>query len=165
MEGKAIMVPNSAPGDRVITRLIESKERYAIGEIVKIVTPSPLRQTPPCTYVGDCGGCTWQHIGYPEQLKAKQQSVADALRRIGKLDGFDLRPIIASPQHRTLSPANSLAGQRGETLGLLQRRLAPHRRNRECFIAAHPLNRGDRALPPGSTNSLPPRAYRNRLWR
>src|SRR5678815_5231261 len=97
MEGKAIMVPNSAPGDRLITRLIESKERYAIGEIVKIVTPSPLRQMPTCIYVGDCGGCTWQHIGYPEQLKAKQQSVADALRRIGKFADFDLRPIIASP--------------------------------------------------------------------
>ena len=96
-DGKAIMVPHSAPGDRVIARLIETKERYAVGEIVKLVTPSPLRQTPACPYVGDCGGCTWQHIGYPEQLKAKQQSVADALRRIGKLDNFDLKPIIASP--------------------------------------------------------------------
>ena len=41
LEGKAIMVANSAPGDRLIARLIEAKERYAIGEIVKLVTPSP----------------------------------------------------------------------------------------------------------------------------
>src|SRR6185295_13742169 len=32
MDGKAIMVPNSAPGDRLVARIIESKERYSIGE-------------------------------------------------------------------------------------------------------------------------------------
>ena len=130
VDGKAIMVPNSAPGDRLVARIIESKERYAIGEIVKIVTPSPLRQTPPCPYVGDCGGCTWQHIGYPEQLKAKQQSVADALRRIGKLDNFDLRPIIASPSAEHYRRRIRLQVSAVKRLGFLQHRLAPYRRNR-----------------------------------
>jgi 23S rRNA (uracil1939-C5)-methyltransferase len=84
-DGKTIMVPHSAPGDRIAARIVESNDRYDIAEVMRILTPSPLRQPPPCPYAGDCGGCTWQHIGYPEQLKAKQQSVADALQRIGKL--------------------------------------------------------------------------------
>jgi 23S rRNA (uracil1939-C5)-methyltransferase len=63
-----------------------------------LLQPSPLRQTPPCPYVSDCGGCPWQQVRYEGQLKAKEQSVADALRRIGRLDGFELRPIIASPR-------------------------------------------------------------------
>jgi len=97
LDGKAVMVPHTAPGDVVECRLTAAKERYAIGALIGVVKPSPARQAPPCPYVPACGGCTWQHIRYAEQLKAKQQSVEDALRRIGKLSGYELRPIIPSP--------------------------------------------------------------------
>ena len=97
LDGKAVMIPHTAPGDTVEARLVESKERFAIGEALRIVNPASVRQTPPCPYVGACGGCSWQHVRYDAQLRAKQQSVEDALRRIGKLDAFELRPIIPSP--------------------------------------------------------------------
>jgi 23S rRNA (uracil1939-C5)-methyltransferase len=96
LDGKAVMVPNTAPGDIVAARIIDSKARYAVGEVVHLVRPSPLRQPPPCPYAGECGGCSWQHLRYDAQLRAKQQSVADALLRIGKLTDFEHRPIIAS---------------------------------------------------------------------
>src|SRR5881398_1823572 len=95
-EGKAVMIPNTAPGDKVLARIVESKERYAVGELLGLMASSPMRQNPPCPYVGECGGCSWQHLRYEAQLKAKQQSVEDALRRIDKLDKFELRPIIPS---------------------------------------------------------------------
>ncbi|TMA60640.1 MAG: 23S rRNA (uracil(1939)-C(5))-methyltransferase RlmD [Deltaproteobacteria bacterium] len=96
LDGKAIMVPYTAPGDRVEVRITEEKERYDIGEAIRVLAPSLLRQAPPCPYVGACGGCSWQHLRYDAQLKAKQQSVVDALRRIGRLGDFELRPIIPS---------------------------------------------------------------------
>lgn len=98
IDGKAVMVPKTAPGDRIAARIVESKARYAIGEVLHVITPSAAHQTPPCPFVDECGGCPWQHIRYDAQLKAKQQNVENALRRIGKLDGFELRPIIPSPQ-------------------------------------------------------------------
>lgn len=98
LDNQVIMVPATVPGDKISARLTHAKENYAFGEIVRLLQPSPLRQTPPCPYVNDCGGCPWQQVQYAAQLKAKEQSVADALRRIGKLDGFELRPIIASPR-------------------------------------------------------------------
>src|SRR5919108_2579055 len=94
--GKAVMIPHTAPGDKVAAHLVESKNRYALGELTRFLRPSPVRQSPPCPYIGECGGCPWQHVRYEAQLKAKQQNVAAALRRIGKLDDFDLRPIIPS---------------------------------------------------------------------
>jgi 23S rRNA (uracil1939-C5)-methyltransferase len=94
--GKAVMVPHTAPGDTIKAQIVESKDRFAVGEMLRLMAPSPVRQTPPCPYVGRCGGCSWQHLRYDAQLKAKQQSVEDALRRIGKLDRFELRPIIPS---------------------------------------------------------------------
>jgi 23S rRNA (uracil1939-C5)-methyltransferase len=96
-QGKAVMIPKTAPGDTVTARIVEAKERYSVGEIVRILKPSSLRQEPPCPYVAQCGGCPWQHVRYESQLLAKQKSVEDALRRIGKLEGFELKPIIASP--------------------------------------------------------------------
>jgi 23S rRNA (uracil1939-C5)-methyltransferase len=96
-QGKAVLIPKTAPGDTVAARIVEAKERYSIGEIVRIVKPSSLRQDPPCPYVTRCGGCPWQHVSYETQLLAKQKSVEDALRRIGKLEGFELKPIIPSP--------------------------------------------------------------------
>ena len=91
------MIPKTAPGDTVTARIVEAKERYSVGEIVRILKPSSLRQEPPCPYVAHCGGCPWQHVRYESQLLAKQKSVEDALQRIGKLRGFELKPIIASP--------------------------------------------------------------------
>jgi 23S rRNA (uracil1939-C5)-methyltransferase len=96
-EGKAVMIPNTAPGDTVAARIVESKDRYDVGVVVRLIDSSPVRQNPPCPYVGECGGCSWQHLRYEAQLNAKQRSVEDALRRIGKLEGFELRPIIPSP--------------------------------------------------------------------
>ena len=97
-QGKAVMIPATAPGDTVAARIVESNDKYDIGAMVRLVAPSPARQNPPCPYVGECGGCCWQHLRYEAQLKAKQRSVEDALQRIGKLHGFELRPIISSPQ-------------------------------------------------------------------
>ena len=96
-DGKAVMVPKTAAGDTVVARVVENKERYSVGEIVRLIKPSSLRQEPPCPYVAQCGGCPWQHLRYEAQLSAKQKNVEDALGRIGKLEGFELRPIIPSP--------------------------------------------------------------------
>ena len=78
-ENQVIMVPATVPGDKISARLTDAKGNYAFGEMVRLLQPSPLRQTPPCPYVNDCGGCPWQQVQYAAQLKAKEQSVADAL--------------------------------------------------------------------------------------
>jgi 23S rRNA (uracil1939-C5)-methyltransferase len=95
-QGKAVMIPNTAPGDTVAARIVEAKERYSVGETVRILKASSLRQDPPCPYVAQCGGCPWQHVRYESQLMAKQKSVEDALQRIGKLQDVELKAIIAS---------------------------------------------------------------------
>ena len=95
---RVVMVPLTVPGDEVEIRIIDEKQNYAVGEVVRLIQPSSLRVEPPCPYVGACGGCPWQAVGYEAQLRAKATSVADALRRIGKLDGFKLLPIFSSPR-------------------------------------------------------------------
>jgi 23S rRNA (uracil1939-C5)-methyltransferase len=98
IDHQVLMIPATVPGDKIAAQVTHWKGSYAIGQIRELLQRSPWRQTPPCPYVNECGGCPWQQVQYPAQLKSKEQSVSDALRRIGKLDGFELRPIIASPR-------------------------------------------------------------------
>lgn len=97
-EGQVILVPWTVPEDEIEVRVVEEKKNYSIGELARLIQPSPLRRTPPCPYVGECGGCPWQQVNYESQLSAKEKSVADALRRIGKLAGFERLLILRSPK-------------------------------------------------------------------
>ena len=95
-DGKVVLVPMTAPGDQVAAEVVEEHKRYSVARAVSVLQPSPARRTAPCPYVGDCGGCSWQHVSQDAQLQAKQQNVADALTRVGGLRDFDLLPIVAA---------------------------------------------------------------------
>lgn len=81
--GRVIFVPYTAPGDRVKVRVLSEKKRFAQGELLEVLEPSPERKTPPCPVFGRCGGCQWQHLDYNLQWKTKAQGVAHALKRAG----------------------------------------------------------------------------------
>jgi len=91
--GMAVFVPDSVPGDELKVKLIELKKNFARGKIVDIVKPSPDRMTPKCPLSKDCGGCQWQHINYPAQLKFKTKIVQETLERIGHLKDIKVNDI------------------------------------------------------------------------
>jgi 23S rRNA (uracil1939-C5)-methyltransferase len=141
LENQVIMVPATVPRDKISARLTHAKGNYAFGEIVRLLQPSPLRQTPPCPYINDCGGCPWQQVQYAAQLKAKEQSVADALRRIGKLDGFELRPIIASPREYHYRRRIRLQCDKAKRIGFFRAFSHDLVEVDGCLIADGPLNK------------------------
>jgi 23S rRNA (uracil1939-C5)-methyltransferase len=98
IDGKAVFVPGTAPGDEVVVEFELQKKNYVTARVVEIRSPSPFRRQPPCSYVSQCGGCPWQHIEYQEQLRAKETLVREQLRRIGGLHDIPLLPIIPSPE-------------------------------------------------------------------
>ena len=85
-EGEAVFVPGTAPGDEAQVRIVKDCGRYAFGILDKLLTPSPDRIPVDCAVAGPCGGCSLRHMDYAAELRSKQESVADALRRIGGLD-------------------------------------------------------------------------------
>lgn len=93
-EGKVYFVPMTLPGEKVLVRVTESKKDFAKAVAVEILEPSPDRVQPPCSVFGKCGGCDWQHIGYPAQLLQKVSMVEDALRRTG---GFSFPGLAIEP--------------------------------------------------------------------
>ena len=96
--GKVVFVPNTVPGDHVDVVITQEKKRHANGRVIALRRPSPERRNPPCPYVPRCGGCPWQQVTYPEQLRAKESLVRENMRRIGGMADPPVLPIIPSPQ-------------------------------------------------------------------
>lgn len=94
-DGMAVFVSNTAVGDTVLAHVIKVKKSYAVAKTVNIINPSPDRVDVDCPVFNRCGGCVYRHISYDAELKIKQQKVADAFSRIGKLN-VKLQPIIGS---------------------------------------------------------------------
>ncbi len=91
-----VFISYGAPGDVADVQITRKKHSYAEGRIVRMVKPSELRVEPFCAHFGTCGGCKWQHLPYPEQLRYKQQQVVDALERIAKVEIPPINTILGS---------------------------------------------------------------------
>ena len=85
-DGEAVFVPGTAPGDEADIRIVKDCGRYAFGILDTLRTPSPDRIPVDCAVAGPCGGCSLRHLDYAAELRAKQENVVDAFRRIGGLD-------------------------------------------------------------------------------
>lgn len=94
VDGKAVFVLNTAPGDRVETRIIRRKKSYLEGKLIEVLEPGPNRITPTCRHAQACGGCSWQHVNYQTQLSFKQDQVRDHMQRIGDLTDLEVKPTL-----------------------------------------------------------------------
>ena len=83
LNGFVVFVRRGLPGDVVRARVTKVKRKHAEALAVDVVEPSPLRVDAPCAHYPACGGCRFQDLAYEAQVAAKEEQVADALRRIG----------------------------------------------------------------------------------
>jgi 23S rRNA (uracil1939-C5)-methyltransferase len=84
LDGKAVFVPGTLPGEKVRVRLTQRRRDFDRASLVTVVAASPNRQDPPCRLAGVCGGCDWLHIRHEEQLRQKVDIVREAFRRVGR---------------------------------------------------------------------------------
>ncbi len=100
-EGKAIFVPFTVHGDEVEVEVTKETKTFMEGRLVKVIKPSYARAEPKCHVFEECGGCQWQHIKYPEQMRWKHRIFTDTLKRIGKIEveSFD-------PARQSIKPYN-----------------------------------------------------------
>src|SRR4051795_4554533 len=90
LDGYVVFVRDAIPGDRVRAQITKRKRAYAEARAVELIEPSPER----IPAVADHPGAPWQVLPYERQIEVKAEQVADALQRIGHLEGFELEPIV-----------------------------------------------------------------------
>ena len=88
--GYVVFVAGAIPGDRVRAVVHKRKRSYAHARTLEVLRASPERIPP----TADHPGVPWQVIPYERQLEIKREQVDEALRRIGRLEGFELEEIV-----------------------------------------------------------------------
>lgn len=92
IDGQVVFVPFALTNEEVEIQIIYLKSKFAIGKILNILKPSPLRVVAPCPYFTKCGGCDIQHINYENQLILKHTNLVNTLKKIGGID-FSVEPV------------------------------------------------------------------------
>ncbi|MEA3362518.1 MAG: 23S rRNA (uracil(1939)-C(5))-methyltransferase RlmD [Thermodesulfobacteriota bacterium] len=93
-EGRVVFIPHVAINDIVSCRVTKVKKHFLEAEIGEILQSAPERRQPICPVAGDCGGCQWQHLPYPEQLRWKERLFRESLIRQGKVDPARILSIV-----------------------------------------------------------------------
>lgn len=94
VDGFTVFVPMTVTGDKGEIVLVKVLSKYAIGRMLDITTPSPIRQDPKCPVFKRCGGCHLQHIKYENQLEIKGGFIEDAMQRIGGFENLKCDEVI-----------------------------------------------------------------------
>jgi 23S rRNA (uracil1939-C5)-methyltransferase len=89
-DGYVVFVRDAIPGDTVRAVVTKRKKAYAEARTVALLEAGPERIDP----VAEHPGAPWQVLPYERQVAIKAEQVEDALRRIGRLDGFELEPLV-----------------------------------------------------------------------
>ena len=101
--GMAVFVDQTAVGDTVKAHIIKVKSKYSVGKLLEIITPSESRKEVDCPAFSKCGGCSFRHIKYENELEIKKQGVKDAMQRIGEID---IEPLEITPSPSILGYRN-----------------------------------------------------------
>lgn len=110
-DGRVVFVPDLLPGEIARIRITGRSRRHVAAECLERLREAPQRRRPPCILADNCGGCSLQHLSYPGQLQSKQDTVGQALGRIGHL----------TLQPQTVLPCASELGYRNRTVIPLER--------------------------------------------
>ena len=89
LDGKAVMVPNAAPGDLLEVTVVQERAGYLVARAEQVLKGGAARRTPPCPYLPRCGGCDWQQIAYSAQTRYKAEVIAATLNHAL---GLELNP-------------------------------------------------------------------------
>src|SRR5262249_30529798 len=96
-EGQVVLVPRALPGDRLRVRVSSTSRGFLQATGEQLLAPGPSRRPSPCPYVPLCGGCAYQELDYPAQLRLKEAILRESLQRAGAAWDGEI-PLAGSPE-------------------------------------------------------------------
>jgi len=89
-------------------------------ETKEVLVKSEFRRFAPCQHYGICGGCSWLHIEYAEQVRSKELIFEDALHRIGKIQSYPKPELFTSEEFGYRCRAQLKIDKHTETIGFFK---------------------------------------------
>ena len=81
-DGIALFTEGLLPGEEAEVFVTRDKKSFREAKVEKILSLSSLRKDPKCPSFGKCGGCSFQHADYENQIKFKTNCVKELLNFI-----------------------------------------------------------------------------------
>ncbi|MEL7648154.1 MAG: 23S rRNA (uracil(1939)-C(5))-methyltransferase RlmD [Sedimentibacter sp.] len=118
-DGFVVFVEKTVPGDTAEIKITDTKKNFALGNLIRIVKPSPDRIEPLCSHYSQCGGCQLMHMDYKSQLNYKRNRVQNEFRRasvnVDEAAIYDTMGMEEPLRYRNKT-AFSVAQKNGETI-------------------------------------------------
>ncbi len=87
-EGVVVFVKEGLLGEVIDVHILKVLKNMAFGKIKNIITPSPFRVDSFCEVYTKCGGCSFGHTLYEEELRYKENIIKTSLKTIANIS-FD----------------------------------------------------------------------------
>lgn len=97
LDGMVVFVPGAIRGEICDVALTKVGRSALWGRVAEVRQASPARRSSQCPYAQRCGGCSFRHMDYAEELEAKRLRVEDALCRIGGAE-LSIPPVLGAAQ-------------------------------------------------------------------
>ncbi len=120
-EEKKVIVKNALPGQKVRFRLSKARKGKCEGNLLEVLEPSPVElrgSDIPCAHFGACGGCSYQHLSYEDQLALKEKQIRELLAPVLAEEGSDFDALFEGilPSPRQFGYRNKMEFSFGDTL-------------------------------------------------
>ncbi|MBI2635721.1 23S rRNA (uracil(1939)-C(5))-methyltransferase RlmD [Candidatus Peregrinibacteria bacterium] len=86
LDGLAVFVPDTIPGQRVEIAITKKKDTFAEAVALKVVRRAKDEIPARCPHFHDCGGCIWQNLPYDKQIAYKEDIISETLEHLTPVD-------------------------------------------------------------------------------
>lgn len=76
-----IFVKETLKGEKIKVRITNIKKNYAYASIIEILKESEYREKPKCPYYNICGGCSFMHTSYENEINIKKEYLEKLFKR------------------------------------------------------------------------------------
>ncbi len=81
IDNKITFIKNALPEERVVCKITKRTKKYNVGEVIEYKTKSKKRIEAKCPYFSICGGCTLEHLDYPDTIEFKKEKLKHILEK------------------------------------------------------------------------------------
>ena len=86
IDGLAVFVPGTIPGQKVEIAITKKKEGFCEAKVITVHQKAKDEIMPVCSHFHECGGCTWQNLPYNKQIDYKEEIVRETLEHLTPVD-------------------------------------------------------------------------------
>lgn len=96
LEGRTWFVSGALPGEHVQVQVLAARSKVVEAQVLTVHSSSPDRITPQCPWVGQCGGCTLQHLPHAQQIELKHNNLVEQFSRAAVVPAAWAEPLVGA---------------------------------------------------------------------